>query len=233
MVYEKFLRRFQSCHFKAKLGINGILGIPAQTGKEIGIFKKIFDYYADDSEIKIFEWGSGLSTIYYADYLRKKGVEFEWHSIDNNKFWHEKVKKKVKEKALQRHVKLYLKEFMSFWEKPGWGITPPPCGVFAPKSENEKAYIDFPRLLNLRINIVIIDARFRRHCIQTAKQIVVPEGTVIMHDAHKKHYHVSLDGFQYSKFVSSGSWYPFQRIANQLWIGSFENYKIFEVLERY
>ena len=211
--------------------VNNKLGLPAQTKKEIQIFKAILDNYKGE-KIKIFEWGSGYSTIYYAEYLRKKGAEFEWHSIDNNKAWHEDVKSKVERKGLQPSVHLYLKEFLSFWVKPGWGPIPPPCGIFGPKSENEKAYVNFPRLLNVRFDIVIIDARFRRHCIQTAKEVLLPEGIVIMHDAQKVHYHVGLDNFQYRAFLHSGSWYPFQKIANKIWIGSIGNSKIFEALKR-
>jgi len=226
-------QKLQSLYFKGKLLINSILGLPAQTREEIQLFKAVFDSFIKNKGIKVFEWGSGFSTIYYAEYLRKKGAEFEWHSIDNNRAWHEKVKSKVNKKGLQPYVQLYLKEFIPFWEKPGWGPIPPPCGVFSPKSENEKAYVDFPRLLNDKFDIVIIDARFRRHCIQTAKKAVLQGGIVIMHDAQKAHYHVGLDNFQYSKFFHSGSWYPFQKIPNTVWIGSVGNSKIFDALKRF
>lgn len=212
--------------------INKKLGLPAQTRKEKQIFKAILDNYIN-KKIKIFEWGSGYSTIYYAEYLRKKGAEFEWHSIDNNKDWHEKIKSKVERKGLQPFVRMYLKEFLPFWEKPGWGPIPPACGVFGPKSESEKAYINFPRILNDNFNIVIIDARFRRHCIQTAKEVLLPEGIVILHDAQKAHYHVGLYDFQYRKFLLGGSWYPFQKIPNKVWIGSTGNSKIFEALKQF
>jgi len=227
---SKVVRNIQALYFKNKLLINSILGLPAQTSEEIQIFKTIFDHFLDQKKIKIFEWGSGFSTIYYSEYLRKKGAAFEWHSIDNNKAWHEKVKSKVNKKGLQPYVQLYLKEFIPFWEKSGWGTIPPPCGVFSPKSENEKAYINFPKLLNDKFDIVIVDARFRRHCIQTAKETVFPEGIVIMHDAQKMHYHAGLDDFQYNIFIHSGSWYPFQKIPNKVWIGSIGNSKIFELL---
>jgi len=226
-------QKLQSLYFKGKMLRNSILGLPAQTREEIQIFKTIFENFIDDKKFKIFEWGSGFSTIYYSEYLRKKGAKFEWHTIDNNKAWHEKVKSKVNKKGLQPYVQLYLKEFQPFWEKPGWGTIPPPCRVFSPKSENEKAYINFPELLNNKFDIVIIDARFRRHCIQTAKEAVLQEGIVIMHDAQKAHYHVGLDNFQYSKFFHSGSWYPFQKIPNTVWIGSVGNSKIFDALKRF
>lgn len=213
--------------------MHGILGLPAHTGKEIQIFKAIFDNFSPNKKIKIFEWGSGFSTIYYASYLRKKGIEFEWYSVDNNKTWHKKVKSKVEKIGFQQQIQLYLKEFPPFWEKPGWGPIPPACGVFSPNSENEINYINFPRQLDSKFDIIIIDARFRRYCFQTAKKVLMPEGIIIMHDAQKVHYHFALDDFPYSKFVSGGSWFPFQEIPNKVWVGSIENSNICEALKQF
>lgn len=227
-IINRIGRKLQTLYFKGKLLINSILGLPAQTSKEIRIFKTLFDDFISNSKINIFEWGSGFSTIYYAEYLRQKGADFEWHSIDNSKAWNEKVKSKVKKKNLQTYVNLHLKKFHPFWKKPNWGSIPPKCGKFAPKLENEKDYISFPSFINCKFDIVIIDARFRRHCIQTAKEVLSPEGIVILHDAQRTHYHKGLDVFQYSRFLHSGSWYPFQEIPNKVWIGTNENRRIIE-----
>ncbi len=212
--------------------IRGALGLPAQTSKEIQIFKAIFRNFANKN-ISIFEWGSGFSSIYYSAYLRKKNVEFQWHSIDNNRIWHEKVKSELGKRGFQKYVQLYLKEFLPFWEKPGWGWKniPPPCGVFSPKLENEKAYINFPKELDKKFDIIIIDARFRRYCLEVAKEVLAPEGVVIMHDAQKTHYHKGLEDFQYRQFFRTGQWYPFQEIPNKLWVGSTGNEAIFQTLK--
>lgn len=227
------VRKLQSLFFKGRMLIYGISGLPAQTRKEIKIFKIILDNVKNADKIRIFEWGSGFSTIYYANFLRKKKLDFEWHTIDNNKAWHKKVKALVRKKHLEPYVWLYLKEFEPFWRRPEWGPIPPACGVFAPKSENEMAYINFPKQLNSRFNIVIIDARFRRHCVETTKEALLPEGIAILHDAQKTHYHIGLDDFRYRKFLNTGSWYPFQKISNKVWIGSMENSKIFETLKQF
>ena len=227
------MRKFQPLYFKGKLFINSILGLPAQTAKEIQIFKIILDHFNNDKKIKIFEWGSGFSATYYANYLRQKKVDFEWHTIDNNKTWHKKIKALVKKKNLESYIWLYLKEFKPFWEKPHWSPIPPACDGFSPKSENEKSYIRFPSILKDKFDLVIIDARFRRHCIQTAKEVLLPEGIIILHDAQKTHYHVGLHVFRYKRFIDTGSWYPFQKLPNKVWIGSLGNSKIFEVLKRF
>ena len=211
--------------------IYNILGLPAQTMKEIQIFKSVLHNVERDKIIRIFEWGSGLSTIHYSNYLLKSNVPFEWHSIDNDRVWHQKVKTLVEKKNLESCIWLYLKEFKPFWEKHGWGHIPPPCGIFGPKSENEHAYINFPKQLSNKFDIVIIDARFRRHCIQTAKEVLLPEGVAILHDAHKDHYHMDLEDFKYQDFYESGSWYPFQKEKNKIWLGSMENRTIIKKLK--
>ena len=158
---KRVVNKLQSLYFKGRLFINGKVGLPAQTRQEIGIFKAVFDGVARNAVnkgkgIKIFEWGSGFSTLYYASYLREKGTRFEWHSIDNNRLWHERVKTSVRNACLDSNVTLHLLEFEPFWEKSEWGPVPPPCGVFAPKTDNEKDYVRFPKKLNKEFDLSII-----------------------------------------------------------------------------
>lgn len=208
----------------------GLLKLPAQTKKERQIFKALFDLTPKNRKLRVFEWGSGYSTLYYAQYLLWKGVDFEWHTIDNNKVWHEKMKQFVNVKKLQSKIILYLMEFKPFWEKPGWNPVPPPCGLFAPSSENERNYVDYPRRLGDKFDVVIVDARFRKRCLQMAQEVLQPEGVVILHDAQKKQYHDGLEAYPYRKFIDSGTWYPLQEESNRMWIGSLVNHPIFEWL---
>ena len=62
----------------------------------------------------------------------------------------------------------------TFWEKAGWEWKkiPPPCGIFGPKSENEKAYIDFPKELNGKFDIIIIDARLEDIVFRPLKRLL-------------------------------------------------------------
>ena len=92
---------------------------------------------------------------------------------------------------------------------------PPPCGVFGPKSENEIAYINFPAQFGSKFDIVIIDARFRRHCIQTTKKLLLPEGIAVLHDAQKAHYHAGLDEFRHSAFLTQARGIHFRMIQTR------------------
>ncbi len=233
-LFKKVISRCQSIYFQGALYVKGKRGLPAQTKEDIELFKNIFENFTD-KEIRIFEWGSGMSTIYYAEYLRRKNMKFQWHSIDNNKTWHEIVKGKVNTKGLQSNVQLHLREFLPFWEKPQWNwkSLPPPRDVFSPESENEKEYVNFPRVLDEKFDIIIVDARFRRRCLKTAKDFLTPEGVVILHDAQKKQYHCELDSYRYSKFFKTGAWYPLQETPNKIWVGSMENESILNALKNF
>lgn len=205
---------------------NQFFGLPAQTRKEICLFKKIFDFViAAHESINIFEWGSGHSSIYYSKYFKKSKATFCWHSIDNNLGWHEKVKNMVRQEDLESVTELYIKEFPPFWKKPGWGEIPPLCGKFAPRLDEEIAYTQFPIELGIKFNVVIIDARFRKRCLQTARRVLAEDGIVIMHDAQKLHYHEGTEQYPYHAFLPTGSWYPFQKPRNKVWVGSFVNEK--------
>jgi predicted O-methyltransferase YrrM len=228
---QKIITTLQGRYFGLKMRLYSLLKLPAQTKKERQIFEALFDLSPKSRRLKVFEWGSGLSTLYYAQYLRRRGVDFEWHSIDNNRSWHKKVQQFVDEVKLQSHVVLHFVEFAPFWEKSGWGPVPPPCGRFAPSSENERQYVDYPRRLGDKFDVVIVDARFRRRCLQTAQEVLQPEGLVILHDAQKKQYHDGLEAYPYRRFIDSGTWYPLQKEPNRVWIGSPMHHSIFERLE--
>jgi len=230
MIMDKIINNLQMFYFKTSIFINGLRGLPAQSAKDIIIFKSIFNHFPN-KKITVFEWGSGFSTIYYAQYLKKKGLFLQWHTIDNNKVWHDKVVSMVKSKGLDVHVILYLKEFLPFWMKPGWGKIPPPCGEFVPKTHNELEYINFPKALGVKFDIVIVDARFRRHCLKVAKEVLAPEGVIVLHDAQKPHYHQGLEDFTLRSFYDTGSWYPFQKKPNKIWVGSMTNRNILNILK--
>jgi predicted O-methyltransferase YrrM len=213
--------------------IYGLVKLPVQTKKERKIFKAIYNLTPNNKKVSVFEWGSGFSTLYYAHYLKDNGIDFEWHAIDNNRDWHEKVVMLVKQANFQSNIKLYLEEFKPFWEKSGWGPVAPPCGKFAPSSENEKKYVDYPRLLGKKFDVIVVDARFRKRCIQVALKALQPDGIVILHDAQKKQYHEGLESYPTRRFIDSGKWYPLQEEPNRIWIGSLINHPIFDKLKSF
>lgn len=228
---NKIIGILQGWYFSAKLYAYGRRGLPAQTPRERQLFETLFGLMAVNGRLRVFEWGCGLSTTYYAGFLADRGIDFEWHALDNNRAWHEKVGQLVASRGLGNRVTLYLQEFAPFWEKPDWGAVPPLCGAFAPKSESEKAYVELPVRLGRAFDVLIVDARFRRRCLTAARDAVKPDGLVVLHDAHKTHYQEGLDAYPFAAFIESGTWFPFQKEHNRVWVGSLTDHPVIGTLK--
>jgi hypothetical protein len=222
MRFVNFKQKFQP--FELTVRLHGLLGWPAMTHKEIRILKKIFKSFSKDQTIHIFEYGMGFSTVYFAKFLKKSGYLFEMHAVDNNRFWYEKVSAMIKDQHLQGNVTLHLREFSPFWQKPLWDWTvEPKCQTFAAQTPAELEYIHLPQTLNLPFNVILVDGRFRRRCLEVAFGSVDHRGLVIMHDAQKKHYQLPTEKYRYSRFIDSGRYFPFSSKKFQLWVGSLMN----------
>ncbi len=197
---------------------------PAMTRKEKKAMEKILCFWSRSEPLEIFEYGSGYSTVYWARFLQRQGFIFHLHSIDNHAVWHKLVVRMIKQKGLQEKVTLYLSEFKPFWEKAGWDWSrDPACGEFAPASEAETDYIQKPLSLKRSFDLVIVDARFRRRCLEVARQCLKSKGIVFLHDAQKSKYLEPTKLFKYSRFFDSGHYFPLERTRYQFWVGSEDN----------
>jgi len=204
--------------------IHAVLRLPAMTLREIGVYKKCLLSQGVNKPINIFEYGSGFSTIYFAKFLKKEKLSFHIYSIDNNAEWHTRIKNLVKTEGLDDVITLYLSEFTPFWEKEGWNsAVSPKCGQFAPKLETEFEYINTPSTIGVKFNFISVDARFRRRCLEIVTECLAEDGIVFLHDAQKTKYHEPLSLYKYSKIMSGGRYYPFEKRNWKIWIGSLND----------
>ena len=67
------------------------------------------------------------------------------------------------------------------------------------------AYIEAPLRLGGRFDVLIIDGRFRRRCVEPAMRVVTPGGLVLLCDAHRKYYHCTLKQYE-GRFLDIGRW---------------------------
>ena len=67
-------------------------GLPAQSRGDLSIFKDIL-IKVPGQKLRVFEWGSGASTIYYSEFLRTKGHQFDWYAADNSEVWRQRSQK--------------------------------------------------------------------------------------------------------------------------------------------
>jgi len=201
------------------------LVLPAQTSIDRKVFKKVFQQYAGKN-LRVFEWGTGISTIYYSRYLVSIGTDFEWHSIDNSREWKEKVAQLVERYGLSKRVHLHLSEFPAFWELPGWSWEEReiPREVCSPEATE---YVEYPRQVAVSkgFDVVIVDGRFRRRCLLVASEVLSPGGLVLLHDAQKDHYQPSLGNYQFGRFFNSGN-LPGSKIKIKTWIGTLDDNRL-------
>ncbi len=209
--------------FKFYLGLRSKLGLPAMTGREIKAYKAILLSFKGKEQVNIFEYGSGFSTIYFARFLKDQGMDFHFHSVDNNVFWHNRVRKMVEENGLSKRVHLYLCPFVPFWEKSGWSWKKKPaCGQFAPHLQEEKDYIHLPLTLKKKFDLIVVDGRFRRRCLEVIPAALSEGGVVFLHDAEREHSQPKKGQYPYSRWIEKGKFYFWQRHEFKTWIGSFK-----------
>jgi len=210
--------------FSIVIRLNRFFGLPAMTSIERKIYKRALLSLSSNKTLNIFEYGSGFSTIYFAKFLKRKKVSFRIYSVDNNSKWHQKIKQLVKKKKLNDVITLYLSEASPFWEKDGWDWAIfPKCGQFAPKAEAEVEYIEAPLATGKKFDFIVIDGRFRRRCLETVTECLAENGIVFLHDAQKTKYHEPLSLYEYSIFIESGKYYPFDQGVWKIWLGSINN----------
>ena len=178
-------------------------GLPAQSTGDIEVFKEAVATVGEGS-LRVFEWGSGASTIYYSKFLKSLGREFEWHAIDNSKKWHQMVQKRVLHARLSGCVDVRCLEFPAFWELSGYSPDSPVPTHSYTCSGNVLKYVNSPRELGKRFEMVIVDGRYRRRCLLVAAEVLAPRRVVILHDAQRTHYHSSLASYPHVEFLETG-----------------------------
>ena len=180
-------------------------GRPAQSSQDISIFKAVLcSAAASGNKIRVFEWGSGLSTIYYSQFLRARGIDFAWYAMENSRLWHDRVQAKIAQANLEDRVQISCADFPGFWQLPGFSAN----NLVPPKSYTDgpgpREYIDKPKRIGIQFDVILIDGRFRRRCLLVSKEVLASKGTVVLHDAHKSHYLSSLAVYPQVEFLETG-----------------------------
>ncbi len=222
----------QNAVFNTVLKAYGALGLPAMTAPERALYERLLVALHDSKRapLRLFEYGSGHSTVYFGRRLRDRGVPFHLDTLDNHRGWHDRVSAAVDRADLSGSVDLHLRVFAPFWEKSGWDWdAEPACGDFAPSCDAEREYIALPESLGGGYDLILVDARFRRRCLEVASRSLAPGGVVVLHDAQKPHYHAPFDLFEVRRMVDGGTYYPGEHRLWQVWLGSHDNRLIEEV----
>jgi hypothetical protein len=143
---------------------------------------------------KCLEWGSGYSTIFFPNFVKKN---CEWISLEHNKNWVEKIKNLNKNPS--------VKIFHMPPNNPDWKKE------YADGTYSAfKSYIEFPVKYG-QFDFIFIDGRARKDCLIKAAKLIKDEGAVVLHDARRTHYHEPFKLFEHQILFDSD---------RGLWIGS-------------
>ena len=143
---------------------------PMMKQKEIRVFEEILRKLKPQ---EILEWGSGYSSLYFPQKIKKK---FNWLAVEHNKEWYNIINKKNKNNYVQ--IK-YIKPNNINWKKIKNDGT----------LKDYKDYIEYPKTLKKKFDLIIIDGRARKECFKVAKKILNKDGIIIIHDANRQEYY--------------------------------------------
>jgi len=142
---------------------------PLMSKSEIRYIKKsLLEYGRRGDTVRVLEWGSGGSTVYFTKFMRTHNVNYLWRSIEYNKGWYEKVLDAVRADS---NVRLELFDVGN--------------NVLRQRNIPMDEYVNFPATLGERFDLIIVDGRKRRRCILEAVNLIDIEGKVLLHDAQR------------------------------------------------
>lgn len=173
-------------------------------------------------QVRILEWGSGLSTLSYTKILADENLPFSWLALEYDRAFCDS--------AITPHLRTRSNTNIQYHDDdivvhglPGYGdshttvvcwnraVLRPFLGEHnhADRAADLDAYVDFPRTVERRFDVILVDGRKRRRCLLTALDIVDNGGVVLLHDAFRTYYHCAMVKYPASAFI-----------GDELWIGA-------------
>lgn len=111
-----------------------------------------------NNSMKVFEWGSGGSTIYFSKYV--KSVD----SIETEKIWLENVKDYINKKNIHN------------------------INIHHIPSSSKNRYLASISIKNNRYDVILIDGSYREKCIEVAIKYIKKGGFIILDNSERIEY---------------------------------------------
>ena len=174
-------------------------------------------------ELRVLEWGSGLSTLYYPRWLQSRGVVVAWIALEyDREFFRTYLEPSLRCQGARVIWSEQLEESsLRAGNSPGSSpgvtaivfdkgtVSPWTRGRLADRTVDLDEYVQAPRSFGIRFDAVLVDGRKRRRCLEEAAALLAERGVVVLHDAERTDYHCAFAAFR------SG-----RRIGDQFWIGA-------------
>lgn len=134
-----------------------------------------------DGKARVFEYGSGASTIWLG---RRAG---EVHSVEHHGGWAEVVRRMVSETGLSDVVELI--------EVPATRSDSPlvPSGRRGEDGNDYADYVNAIDRLDGEFDLIVVDGRARVACMQAAARRLAPGGIILFDDTQRPRYRSGMD----------------------------------------
>jgi len=178
-----------------------------------------------DRPLRILEWGSGKSTLYYTDMLSQNHVPFEWVSLEYDRLYFQEYLAPRLQNTVKNPVEVLFSDAGKVTPYTTLNNDSNPTsllqlvvfdyGLLKPSRRKEDReimiddYVIYPSTLQKTFDVIIVDGRKRSRCLIEAAQIAKDQTIVFCHDAHRQYYHSAFNHYPYHRLV--GDW---------LWVGS-------------
>ena len=163
---------------------------PMMNKGDVRIIEKTLKQLSEKKDpLRLLEWGSGGSTIYFTRFLEKYDIPYTWVSLEYNREWYERIKNTLTE---NKNIELHLFD----------------SGNTRLKQLDDvmDEYVSFPRSLGEDFDFILVDGRKRRRCLLEAQKMLAPGGFVFLHDAQRRYYHSAFRTYPDRAFMSMFLW---------------------------
>ena len=131
---------------------------------------ELFDY-----PIRVLEWGSGASTVFFSGLTQQKS---NWLALEHSLDWYKEVAKMLEKFSSPGVMVKHIQNDLDYLEGKDDGTYK--------QFEN---YINYPSQSDLQpFNIVIVDGRARVECMKIGWKVLEEQGVMILHDAQRQEY---------------------------------------------
>lgn len=158
--------------------------------------------------LSILEWGAGRSTIYFSKFLKRRGIAFRWVAIENHIPWHQEVLRLIEANGLTDTTTCVLKNGTCEERK------------YIQETFDMTEYLNYPATLGVPFDVILIDGRRRRECLDIAARILKPHGVAVLHDAERADYRSAFVRYAGGGRVVCENTSPVPGGVQRLWVGT-------------
>lgn len=156
------------------------------------------DWQGDSkTQLRAFEWGSGLSTLHYPEWLASRGVRVSWITAEHDRAWFMQALEPVlraRGATIVRSddladavsaLRAGRQALVAVVFDKGPDPHEQPSDWYLDRALDRDEYVALPCELGLRYHVALVDGRKRRRCLLEAAKVLEDGGVALLHDAQR------------------------------------------------